>query len=118
MDASQARTKAKALVAQAMDDSVTAEEARSHAFAAVKLIAKWDLLDEAGLGSVIGAVASPEMGEVISSVVDLGTRIAKSGLADAIKRTVGSTRRAAAASRRGRGVDVPAGEGRRRRHGR
>jgi hypothetical protein len=111
MDADAARAKAQALVAQATDDSVTEEEARSHALAAARLIARFELLDVEPdpLSSMAGAVMSPEVGEALGSIVDLVGRVKKSGIIDAAKKAVGASRRAAASTRTSSG-------GSRRRH--
>jgi hypothetical protein len=109
MDIQKAKKKIRALIAQAADDSVTEEEARSHALKAVKLIDEHDLVvvtreEEARLSNpvpgldMIGKVAGPEVGSAVADVIDFATRVAKSGLVDAGKRAVGSARRAAAAT--------------------
>jgi hypothetical protein len=117
MDVQAARRKAKALIAQATDDAVTQEEARSHALAAAKLIARYELLDEL-LPNVMGQVMNPEVGEAVGAVVDLVSRFTKSGLAGSVKRAVSSARRAAETTRRPRGDAEEPSAGRRRRHAR
>jgi len=115
MDVQAARKRAKALIAQATDESVTIDEARSHSHAAAKIIAKYGLLDEV-VPDLMGQVLTPEVGEAVGAVVDLVGRFSKSGIADALKRAVGTTRRAAASTRRGRETNGVPAEGRRRRH--
>jgi hypothetical protein len=89
LDPSQARKKARQLIAQAVDDSVTVEEARSFAMRAAHLIEEHDLLAEPfDPSSVIGGMSGPEVGEALSSVMDLVGRVQKSGIVDALKRTV------------------------------
>ena len=101
LDPSSARKKAKALVAQAVDESVTPEEARSHAMRAAKIIAKYSLLDDP-TEDLVGAVAGAEVAETVGAVVDLVSRFRKSGLGDALKRAAGSAKKAHAATRRRR----------------
>jgi len=101
MDPQVAARKASALIAQATDDSVTPEEARSHALLAAKLIAKHDLRvvpEGTDVGSVVGAVASPEVADAVGAVVDLVGRVTRSGAMDSLKRVVSASKRAAEAS--------------------
>ena len=109
MDIPKVKKRIRALIAQATDDSVTEEEARSHALKAVKLIDEHDLVvvtreEEVRLSTpvpgldMIGKVAGPEVGEAVANVIDFASRFAKSGIVDAGKRAVGSARRAAAAT--------------------
>jgi hypothetical protein len=86
---SDACKRARSLLAQAADDSVTLEEARSFAHRAAKLIDKHDLyVVEVDPPRVAEGVVPPEAGEAIGAVVDLVDRFSKSGLVDALKRTV------------------------------
>ena len=98
MNETDARKKAGALVRQAIDPGVTVEEARSHALAAVRLIARHDLLGE-GIGDApgidFGGLASPEVAEAAASIIDLVGRVRSSGLGEALKRAVGASRVAA-----------------------
>jgi len=112
MDATAARRKAKALIAQATDDAVTPEEARSFALKAAKLIDEHDLLDEI-LPAVATQVLTPEVGEAVGAVVDLVGRFSKIGIVDSLKRVAGSTKRAAESTRRRKRAHVDV-DGRRR----
>jgi len=97
MDKNTARKRAHALVTQAVDDAVTEAEARSFAMKACRLIDEFDLLapEKGALDGIVDQVVSPEMGEAITSIGDVFTRLKASGLVDAAKRAVGASRRAA-----------------------
>ena len=99
MDADQAVRKASALIEHATDDATTPEEARTAAFAAVKLIKKYELhlaTDDEGAPSIL----TPEN---VAAGVEIATKLSQSGIGDSIRRIIESSRRAKASRPKTRG---------------